>query len=181
MRIFFDTEFTTLQADANVYLISAGFVAEDGQREFYAEITDFPREACSQFVREVVLPLLDAPTEQRFTEAMFGMHLVEWLNEFDEPVDLFCDSSHDWNLVADAIREARSGLRHPLKAFVAQSDSPDALDAEYRFWQQPENKGRQHHALFDARCLRLMRLAYEGENGLLWRVASWFGSHGARP
>lgn len=163
MRIFFDTEFTTLQPDADVYLISAGFVSEDGEHEFYAEITDFPRHECSQFVREVVLPLLDAPEERRFTEAMFAFRLVEWLDEFDEPIDLFSDSPMDWSLLADAIRDAQGILRHPLKAFVAQIESPDALETEYRFWQQPENKGKQHLAMFDARCLRLMRLAYENE------------------
>lgn len=163
MRIFFDTEFTTLQPDVDACLISAGFVSEEGSREFYAEITDFPRHECSQFVREVVLPLLDAPAELRFTEAMFAMRLVEWLNEFDEPVDLFSDSPTDWYLLGDAIRDARGDLRHPLKAYVTRAESPDALEAEYRFWQQPENKGKLHHALFDARCLRQTRLALENE------------------
>lgn len=163
MRIFFDTEFTTLQPDADACLISAGFVSEDSSSEFYAEITDFPRHECSQFVREVVLPLLDAPVDRRCTETMFTLRLVEWLNEFDEPVDLFSDSPTDWTLLADAIRDARGDLRHPLKAHLARIESPDALEAEYRFWQQPENRGKQHHALFDARCLRQMRLALENE------------------
>lgn len=163
MRVFFDTEFTTLQADADAYLIAAGFVSEDGEREFYAEITDFPRHECSQFVREIVLPLLDAPAEWRFTEAMFAMRLAEWLNEFDEPIDLFSDSPTDGYLLADALRDARGDLCHPLKAHVVRTESADALEAEYRFWQQAENKGKQHHALFDARCLRQMRLAYEDE------------------
>jgi len=123
-----------------------------------------------------VLPLLDAPEERRFTEAMFALRLVEWLDEFDEPIDLFSDSPMDWNLLADAIRDARGKLRQPLKAFLARVESPDAVEAEYRFWQQPENKGRQHHALLDARCLRLMRLAYENEKSLLWRITSSFGA-----
>lgn len=171
MRIFFDTEFTTLQADADVYLVSAGFITEDGDREFYAEITNFPRNECSQFVREVVLPLLDAPDDQRMTEHVFAFNLVAWLDEFDEPIDLFSDSPMDWNLIADAIREARGVLRHPLKAYVARIESPDALETEYRFWQQPGNKGKQHHAMFDARCLRLMRLALENEFRERMRVA----------
>lgn len=171
MRIFFDTEFTTLQADADAYLISAGFVSEDGDHEFYAEITDFPRHDCSPFVREVVLPLLDAPAEQRFTEIMFAIRLVEWLNEFDEPIELFSDSPTDWNLLADAVREVRSDLAHSIKFFVTRQESPDARETEYRFWQQPENKGKQHHALYDARCLRLTLLALENEFKERMRVA----------
>lgn len=171
MRIFFDTEFTTLQADADAYLISAGFVSEDGNHELYAEITDFPRHNCSPFVREEVLPLLDAPAEQRFTEIMFAIRLVEWLNEFNDPLELFSDSPMDWNLLADTIREVRSDLAHSIKFLVTRQDSPDAVETEYRFWQQPENIGKQHHALYDARCLRLMRLALENEFKEQMRVA----------
>lgn len=171
MRIFFDTEFTTLQADADVYLISAGFVSEDDDHEFYAEITDFPRNECSQFVRDIVLPLLDAPDDQRMAEHVFAFCLVAWLDSFDEPIDLVSDSAMDWNLIADAINDARGGMRHPLKAYVARIKSPDALEAEYRFWQQLQNKDRQHHAMFDARCLRLMRLALENEFKERMRVA----------
>ena len=36
--IFFNTEFTDLGVDPR--LISVGFVSEDGERSFYAELTD---------------------------------------------------------------------------------------------------------------------------------------------
>lgn len=47
MRIFFDTEFTDLCADA--HLISIGCVSEDGQ-PFYVELTSFEQDQCSDFV-----------------------------------------------------------------------------------------------------------------------------------
>lgn len=38
MLIFFDTEFTDL--DRNARLISIGLVTEDGEKSFYAELSD---------------------------------------------------------------------------------------------------------------------------------------------
>ena len=54
MLIFLDTEFTDF---VDCDCIAIGLVAEDG-REFYAELTDYRQEACSDCVRETVLPLL---------------------------------------------------------------------------------------------------------------------------
>jgi hypothetical protein len=52
-RIFFDTEFTGLRADAA--LISIGLVDETGS-EFYAELSDtYQTTECSDFCREQVL------------------------------------------------------------------------------------------------------------------------------
>jgi len=48
MLVFLDTEFTDF---VRPDLISIALVAEDG-REFYAERTDYHRDACSDFVRE---------------------------------------------------------------------------------------------------------------------------------
>ncbi len=48
MLVLLDTEFT---AFVRPDLISIGLVAKDG-REFYAERTDYHRDACSDFVRE---------------------------------------------------------------------------------------------------------------------------------
>lgn len=161
MRIFYDTEFTTLQADQDAYLISAGFVTEDGEHEFYAEISDFPREQCSGFVRATVLPLLYAPGAKRYSEKMFALLLVEWLSGFGESVELFSDSPTDWYILCDVLRDAKSDLPFPLRGVVAAASGVSAAEAEYRFWQQPENKGKRHHAMFDARCLREARLALE--------------------
>lgn len=159
MRIFFDTEFTGLgQRDPD--LISAGFVTEDGQHEFYFEIADFERLKCQQFVRDIVLPLL-GDRSQRIPLAAAGPRLSAWLAGLGEPIHLISDSGHDGRLVMAALRDHMPPQQ--VLAIVHQVESRDALEAEYRFWQQPENKGKQHHALFDARCLRYMRLALENE------------------
>ena len=54
MIIFPDTEFKDF---VRPYLISLALVSED-RREFYAERTAYRRDACSDFVRKTVLPLL---------------------------------------------------------------------------------------------------------------------------
>jgi hypothetical protein len=158
MRIFFDTEFSGL-GQRNPDLISAGFVTEDGQ-EFYIEVADFNQLKCQQFVRESVLPLLGDPA-QRVPLADVGPRLSAWLAGFDQPIDLVSDSEHDGRLVMAALRDHMPP--QGVLAIVHQVESHDALDAEFRFWQQPENKGKQHHAMFDARCLRYMRHALENE------------------
>jgi hypothetical protein len=53
LKIFLDTEFTDF---IDTHLISLGMAAESGE-EFYAEVP-YPSEACSDFVREAVIPLL---------------------------------------------------------------------------------------------------------------------------
>jgi len=62
MLIFLDTEFTQFDRPD---LISIALVGEDG-REFYAERTDYHRDACSEFVRKEVLPAYSTPWRTRF-------------------------------------------------------------------------------------------------------------------
>lgn len=54
MQIYTDTEFTDF---IDPMLISIGMVADSGE-EFYAEVP-FSDAACSAFVREAVIPLLN--------------------------------------------------------------------------------------------------------------------------
>lgn len=64
MFIYIDTEFSTLMARIqNIKLISAGFVAENGQ-ELYFELPKNYREAdCSYFVSESVIPHLEGTAD----------------------------------------------------------------------------------------------------------------------
>lgn len=64
IRIFFDTEFTGLTADAK--LISIGFVDETGAHEFYAELTDtYSLSDCSAFCIRKVIPHLQGGSARR--------------------------------------------------------------------------------------------------------------------
>ena len=61
MIVYFDTEFTSLDFSLTfeMKLISAGFVAENGQ-EFYFELLDnYQKSDCSGFVIDNVLPHLN--------------------------------------------------------------------------------------------------------------------------
>lgn len=62
MNVYFDTEFTNLGKDAD--LISIGMITENSD-VFYAEITDYDRNKCSEFVKSTVLPNLYFGTRNR--------------------------------------------------------------------------------------------------------------------
>ena len=157
MKVFFDTEFTSLVA-SDVHLISAGFISEDGQHEFYEEVSNFPRHSCSQFVKEVVIPLLDAPEPKRCALPIFAGHLIDWFNSFDEPIHLITDYSGDWYLIQAALGDLVNMLKHPLKCSAVYVGANTA-DVEEHFWSRYENERKQHHAMYDARCLRECWLA----------------------
>lgn len=139
--VFIDSEFTSLTEPR---LISISAVASDGAY-FYCELSDWPREACSQFVRDVVLPLLegDSVPHPVATESF-----LRWLDERLEraPVTLVSDSGFDRWALADLLgREdlprGCDWLRVPI-----HYEQLDAAVASLGL--------RRHHALDDARALR---------------------------
>lgn len=150
MNIFFDTEFTSLiQSDRS--LISAGFVTEDGKGLFYREISNFSKHKCSPFVERVVIPLLNAPSEQICSLYMFGEHLIEWLNSYDQPTVLISDYIGDWELVWEAIGNIYYLSNHPITYKLCWGND---VAADEHFWTRYEHQGMRHHALHDAMCLR---------------------------
>jgi len=158
MRIYFDTEFTHLEGNAQRELISAGFVSEDG-REWYAEISDFNRALCSPFVVSTVLPLLEGNAETALTVEMFGQRLSAWLDSFGEDVELIADHSADWELLTKYISAHLAAQPGRIQSSVWQppndeSHSIKMLEAELRFWFA--NPRKRHHALFDARRLKIV-------------------------
>lgn len=157
MRIYFDTEFTTMEASAERELISAGFVAEDG-REWYAELVDFRTSECSAFVREQVLPLLGAPNTLCLTSDEIGPRLAEWLATFGEPIDLVTDYAGDWYLLNDYARFNFKTLPIQVRGQVWQRSSQPRIEAALaqtaaEFWHA--HPAKRHHALYDARLLKL--------------------------
>ena len=158
MRIYFDTEFTHLEGNADRELIAAGFISEDG-REWYAEISDFNRALCSPFVVSTVLPLLEGNAETTITAQMFGHRLSTWLASFGEDVELISDHSADWELLAKYISAHLAALPCQIHSTVWQPSVDESLrikilEAELRFWFA--NPRKRHHALFDARRLKLV-------------------------
>lgn len=103
MKIFIDTEFTDF---IDCHLISIGAVTEDG-REFYAEVTDYPKEAASNFVKANIIPLLGQPADPYFkgtfneVSARFG----SWIDELKTPMEICIDYSTDWDFAVALLED----------------------------------------------------------------------------
>lgn len=91
MLIFLDTEFSDfLLSD----LISIALVSEDG-REFYAERTDYNRNACSSFVHDTVIPLLGRVPGAACERPELSKRLHAWFDALPEPATVVFDYSDD--------------------------------------------------------------------------------------
>lgn len=153
--IYYDTEFTDLAMDCR--LVSIGLVDETGQRSFYAELTDtYQPKHLSEFVRAAVMPLL------RGGEAAMPLHeltlkLGDWIESFEEPVELVSDSFWDTGWIGEIF--AMPGT------WPANLAPPQVLrfanDAERLRFNRLEMQVRQrhglrfHHALDDARAIQM--------------------------
>jgi diamine N-acetyltransferase len=148
-HVYVDSEFTRL---VQPQLLSLGAVADDGTH-FYAEIADALddaaggplRERCSEFVRDVVLPLLDGGAQPR---AAVAQQFADWLTQRGRhgPVTVVTDSGFDrWALSEllqrEDLPEGVRWLRVPI-AYETLDETGARLGL------------RRHHALDDARALR---------------------------
>ncbi len=144
--VFFDSEFTNLYDPT---LISVGAVATDATA-FYCELRDWPEEQTSEFVRRIVLPLLDGDAVPL---AMAREGFAAWLaaRARDKPVTIVCDSGFDrLSLIALlGAEDLPSGItwRRVPVAYERLDEITRALNL------------RRHHALDDARALRHALLA----------------------
>ena len=183
--IFFDTEFADF---INTDLISIGLVTEDGKHEFYCELTDYNAKVCSEFVRNVVLPLLD--------NSKFGMKRPEasarlfcWLEELGDEYVLCPDYVGDWDCIADLLEVFPANIDPKPLMFhqfvntliIAKADELQTPDLKW-FFEMAKKKcaegfleyflrnpnPRQHHALADAKANRTAYFA----------TLQWLGSHG---
>jgi len=155
MRVFFDTEFTEL--GVNPKLISIGFVDETGERTFYAELSDTYKEKdCSDFVREVVLPLLEGG-KARMTRHVLGKRLAVWLEAFGEPVRMVTDSqAWDWPWIHEIFIERAWPVNLDSHALsLATNDLVNFDRFESAVEKAFTNGLRRHHALYDAKANRL--------------------------
>lgn len=155
MLLFLDTEFTDF---IDIDLISIGLVSEDGRATFYAERNDYRREAASDFVREAVLPHLGQQPENSCSREELTRRLYEWLRGFSGTVQIACDSTHDRDLLWDALEDGLPTNLDPTVVKLAwQSETRVFNEAVCKYHDQP---GRpRHHALHDAQALRLGWLA----------------------
>ena len=147
MRLFLDTEFTDF---TNPEMISIGIVDENG-REFYAESTQFRREACSHFVNEIVIPLLGQyPDAIVGTQEHIAHRLVEWLELYRESGAIVSvDYATDWDLFLDLLSLIPKD--YDRNFIIGQLIWTDLDQQRISDWWT-ETKLPQHHALYDARA-----------------------------
>lgn len=125
MKLFFDTEFTGLHK--NTTLISIGIVSEDG-RKFYAELRDYSKGQCDEWIKENVLKhtmmngnqkLFDKFLTDNSIQGMIGYSLkvcdclCDWLNQFDS-IQFVSDVCHyDFVLLIDLITSHCTAMNLP--------------------------------------------------------------------
>lgn len=142
---FLDCEFTNFHQPE---LISFGLAAVSGE-EFYAEVP-YPRERCSEFVLETVIPLLGRDPNAVCADAYdLRVRLDTWLRlvHREKPLKICFDSDFDWRLFRDALDGRIPDFCHPR--LVRSSENIELLR-----WDFFRKSGLpEHHALHDARAL----------------------------
>lgn len=139
--VFIDSEFTSLEAPE---LISVGAVATDSTA-FYAEVRGWSPERATDFVRQVVMPLLDGDAVPM---PMAAEAFSTWLDERAgrAPTTIISDSGFDRWALAELLG------REDLPAGIEWKRVPisyEELDDATKLLNL-----RRHHALDDARALR---------------------------
>ncbi len=139
--VFIDSEFTSLQTPE---LISIGAVATDSTA-FYCEVTGWSAERSSDFVKQIVVPLLDGDAVPL---PMAADAFSAWLDDRAgrAPITIISDSGYD---------------RWALTELLGREDLPSGIDwkcvpISYEALDEATKQLnlRRHHALDDARTLR---------------------------
>lgn len=145
MLVFLDTEFTDF---LDPMLISIGLAADSGE-EFYAEVP-FTVAACSAFVREAVIPLLNQYPHAYCPVTDLGMRITAWLKivkRNSEDVEICIDYQTDWDLFADA-------LDNRVPPWCKPRHVGRNINELLRYAYHKKNGLPEHHALYDAQAAR---------------------------
>ncbi len=168
MIIFLDTEFTDLVVEPR--LLSIGLVAAAKiDVEFYAEVTDRDRiHAACWFAMDVVLPQFGKIAHAGCSYASLGARLRVFVERTvatldpDEPVEIAFTYDLDWDLAQRAMRDAGGIPRDqvwrrldPRNVYDVTEAGPARAAADAYFSQQSGAPIARHHALCDARALRI--------------------------
>lgn len=166
MLIFFDTEFTDLHQEAR--LISIGLVTADGEKSFYAELSDtYQRKDCGDFAREVVLPLLEGG-DVLMSWHELSLRLGNWVESFEQPVRLATDSlAWDWPWIQKMFTTPRtwpSNLDGKPEILLFDADAGEQFNKALE--QALADGFRRHHALDDAKANRLGWISVNRNNAV---------------
>jgi hypothetical protein len=153
MQLFFDCEFTDLSDSAS--LISVGLITQSGD-QFYAELSGYEENACNDFVKATVLPLLSLSP---ISTAAFVSSLTDWLNTLGGDLLFIADSDWDQKILTKTFASVGKTIPDNWRF----QKSPDNFtngtqrslfndEMAAFFLRHPDHK--PHHALTDARAIR---------------------------
>jgi hypothetical protein len=165
---FLDTEWADEQG---IELVSLALVSEDGAQEFYAErehLSDDPTD----FVKERVYPLLDRGDTLLSDDAMTSalraflsrVALPFVLADFPNDLKLFLHVLEGFPFGASSASRRSMAL---VTTLMCRDEKTTAL-LERWFAMHPREAARRHHALVDARALRMAWLAATSRPGGEW-------------
>jgi len=170
-NLFFDTEFTDLQKDAE--LLSIGIVADTGET-FYAEVINPDVNRCSEFVKQNVLPNMYTygmsmdeipyvPNMHVGDKNAIAASLEIWLKQF-YGIQFISDVCHyDFALLCDLFGGAEylpnnaSPVCHDINQDIAeyyQISENEAFDKSREEILSEFLSGKKHNAMYDARVIR---------------------------
>lgn len=159
MKVFFDTEFTSLLEKP--MLISIGFISEDGTNQFYAELTGtYSSSDVSDFAKEQVIPLLDGSNLLSIDQ--LKANLFKWIEQFETEIVLATDNFNwDWPFIIEIFKDDWP-KNLSSDCYLLNMDYLKSADAFYDAVKLAyENELRRHHALDDAIANRLGWIASE--------------------
>lgn len=147
-RIYIDTEFSGF---GTFDLISLGCVSDCG-RAFYAEIDTIHIDRCSDFVLDVVLPLLSHDPMLKCGTQEMCRRLRSYLAQFGGPLEIRYDFKGDWLLFRRVLEANGQNLPHNMRKRNVLGGCAQHQDMQALF---DANGWPQHHALNDARVLMM--------------------------
>ncbi len=166
--IFYDSEFTSLDENWRE-LISIGLVAENSDDALYIELADgWAKSSCSDFSRDVVLPLLGRHQPEVLSRAAAAARIEEWLRarrpDPEASLLFLSDSDIDWALLLALFEPGWARAQNAVWRHVGQELHGINMNPEYEaaleaYFQKRAQRllkrgGERHHALVDARALK---------------------------
>jgi hypothetical protein len=144
-KIFYDLEFS--ENGMTIDFISIGMVCEDG-REYYVVSNEFNEEACNDWVKENVLPFLPDQSQRKSKEQIKN-ELLEFCG--DEPEFWASYGAYDHVCLCQLFGTMIDLPKHwPMFTRDIQQLKQELGDPEL-----PEQKGKEHDALEDARGCKM--------------------------
>ena len=162
--LFLDTEWADA---AGSELVSLALVSEDGSLTFYAERAKLPITP-TDFVRDVVYPLLDRG-HAAMSDIAITTGLRAFLSSMPAPT-IMADYANDLVLLrhalsgfamSDAQAQACGPIPRPIMTHMLKEGLTGMLVEDW-FDAHPEQRVLRHHALVDARALRMAWLVTTG-------------------